>query len=176
MSEVMVEDTHVFLEGRAFKVVTADERERRDQLPIRAFLRRVRQAFGMDVVFVSRFAEGHRMIRFADSEPGDEYAVPEGASDPFEESYCHYIVEGRLPQVIRDTNDEPLALALAGTRICRVGSHLGVPIIAPDGSVYGTVCCFSHSPKLSLGEREELEALREIAVLLADALVSGEDH
>ncbi|TFZ03534.1 GAF domain-containing protein [Ramlibacter humi] len=174
MNEIMIKDAAVVLEDSAFRVVTADQRSARDQIPIRAFLSRVRHAFGMDVVFVSRFADGHRIIRFTDADLDDEYAVPEGASDPFEESYCHHIVEGRLPQVIRDTNDVPLALAITGTRICRVGSHLGVPIVASDGSVYGTVCCFSHAPKRSLGEREELEALREIAVLLADVLLDDE--
>jgi GAF domain-containing protein len=170
MSELLIDTADVVLEDGSFRVVTADQRNIREQIPIRSFLERIRRAFGMDVVFVSRFAGGQRVIRFADADPDDEYAVPEGAADPFEESYCHHIVEGRMPAVIPDTRSVPLAQTIAGTQACRVGSHLGAPIVASDGSVYGTVCCFSHAPQGSLGEREELVALREIAGLLAIAL------
>ncbi|MCG5029815.1 GAF domain-containing protein, partial [[Ruminococcus] torques] len=32
--------------------------------------------------------------------------------------------------------------------------HISVPIVLSDGSLFGTFCCFGHSPAPSLSERD----------------------
>ena len=155
-------------EGAQLVAITADDSRGRTDVPLQSFLRRMREAFDVDVVFVSQFVDGNRVIRAVDCDPDDEFGVPEGASDPLEASYCFHVAEGRLPQVIPDTSAEPLAMAIPGTHKARVGSHLSVPIIGPEGKAFGTVCCFSHEPDASIGTQVQLEMLKTVAALLAD--------
>lgn len=138
--------------------------------PIAELLARMQRAFDMDVVFVSQFVAGERLIRHVAARQLEDEAMLVGASDPLEESYCHLVVTGRLPQAIADTSRYPVAMALRGTHACRVGSHLAVPIVTDAGAVYGTVCCFSHAPIPEVDAREKLELLRTVASLLGSAL------
>lgn len=153
--------------GGEFVAVTGDSPPGASE-PLGAFLRRMRQAFEVDVVFVSEFAHGRRVIRELDCDADDEAAVLRGASDPLEESYCFHVAQRRLPQVIPDTAANPLAMSLPGTRAARVGSHLAVPIIGLDGRAFGTICCFSHGSDEGLGSQEQMITLQTIAVLLGE--------
>jgi hypothetical protein len=47
-----------------------------------------------------------------------------------------------------------------------VGAHLSVPVVLQDGSVYGTLCCFSHQAINWLAERD-VATMRSIAELVA---------
>jgi GAF domain-containing protein len=154
--------------GRHLVATTAEETGAKQEEPLSKFLGRIREAFGVDVVFVSQFVDGKRVVRAVDCDPDDEHGLPEGACDPLEESYCFHVVQGRLPQVIPDTRDFELAMNIAGTHTARVGSHLSVPIIGHDGGAFGTVCCFSHHPDGSIGSQVQMEILRSVAALLSD--------
>jgi EAL domain-containing protein (putative c-di-GMP-specific phosphodiesterase class I) len=79
------------------------------------------------------------------------------------------VVDGRLPQLIKDAAAHPEAAALPETRAVPIGSHLSVPIRLSDGRVYGTFCCFSFMPDVSLTERD-LQIMRVLAELLADQI------
>src|SRR6185436_8057197 len=73
-----------------------------DQLLPRA-LRALRTHLGMDVAFISEFREGRRVFRYVDA--AQQHAtVHVGASDPLEDTYCQRIVDGRLPELISDTD------------------------------------------------------------------------
>ena len=56
------------------------------QAPVGALLARVRDALGLDAVFVSQMVGGRRLIR---------NAACEGESDPLEEAYCLQLVSTR---------------------------------------------------------------------------------
>jgi EAL domain-containing protein (putative c-di-GMP-specific phosphodiesterase class I) len=92
-----------------------------------------------------------------------------GGADPLEASYCQRIVDGRLPELIQDATAVPAAMELRVTRALPVGAHLSVPIKLKDGSVYGTFCCFSFTPDLSLNQRD-LGMMRVFADLAADVI------
>jgi EAL domain-containing protein (putative c-di-GMP-specific phosphodiesterase class I) len=114
-------------------------------------LHAIRTHFGMDVAFISEFKDERRFFRFVDE------AAPfleVGASDPLEESYCKRVLEGRLPEVVPDARQEPAALELAVTLKLPVGAHLSVPIRLKNGSIFGTLCCFSRQPDVTLNERD----------------------
>ncbi len=112
-----------------------------------------RKLFGMDVAFVSEFQDGQRIFRYVDAEAGDDL-VKVNDSDPLEESYCQRIVDGRLPELIQDATRNPEALTLPATLAIPVGAHLSIPIQFSSGRVYGTFCCFSRAPDMSLGQRD----------------------
>ncbi|WP_010626748.1 EAL domain-containing protein [Halomonas sp. KM-1] len=114
-------------------------------------LHAIRTHFGMDVAFISEFKDERRFFRFVDE------AAPlleVGASDPLEESYCKRVLEGSLPEVVPDARQEPAALELAVTLKLPVGAHLSVPIRLKNGSIFGTLCCFSRQPDVTLNERD----------------------
>lgn len=128
---------------------------------MREALRAVREHLGMEVAFIAEFSGGHRVFRFVDA-ASDNPIIKPGDSNPLEESYCQRVVDGRLPQLMRDACQVPAALELPVTTALPVGAHLSVPIRLADGRTYGTFCCFSTTPDHSLRERD-LSMLRMFA-------------
>lgn len=124
-------------------------------------LHSVRTLLGMEVAFISEFRDGRRVFRYVDSQGGNA-PICVGASDPLEESYCQRVVDGRLPELIRDATQIPEALTLPATTVLPVGAHLSVPIRFSDGQLYGTFCCFSTIPDNTLNERD-IRAMRLFA-------------
>lgn len=120
---------------------------------VMATLHSVRTLLGMEVAFVSEFKEDRRVFRYVDA-TANSVPVCVGASDPLEDSYCQLVVNGRLPELIRDATQIPAALTLPVTTALPVGAHLSVPIRFSDGHVYGTFCCFSRSPESTLNDRD----------------------
>jgi EAL domain-containing protein (putative c-di-GMP-specific phosphodiesterase class I) len=116
-------------------------------------LRAIRRHFDMDVAFVSEFLDGRRYFRYVDS-LSDDPPISVGASEPLDRSYCQHVVEGRLPELIRDASRIPLAMTLPITTALPVGAHISVPIRFSDGRIYGTFCCFKSAPDPTLIERD----------------------
>ncbi len=133
-----------------------------------------RKHFGMEVAFVSEFRNGRRVFRFVDAKEGVDLIKVNG-SDPLEESYCQRIVDGRLPELIQDATDHPEALTLPATVALPVGAHLSVPIRFSSGRVYGTFCCFSRTPDMSLGNRD-VEAMQFFAEIVGKILEERQKH
>ncbi|TDR76436.1 sensor domain-containing phosphodiesterase [Paludibacterium purpuratum] len=117
-------------------------------------LHSVRTLLGMQIAFISEFKDGRRIFRFVDSAEDLPPLVCVGNSDPLEESYCQRVVDGRLPELIRDARQNAEAMTLPVTAALPVGAHLSVPIRFSDGHVYGTFCCFSLAPDATLNERD----------------------
>lgn len=129
-------------------------------------LRATRAHFGMDVAFLSKFDQGHRVFEAVD--PPDNYAsLKVGGSDPLEDSFCQRVVDGRLPESMPDAFLNPEAKSLPVTQALPVRAHLSVPLRRKDGSVFGTLCCFSHSADLSLNQRDA-DILRLMGKLFID--------
>lgn len=127
-------------------------------------LRTVRKHLGMDAAFVSHFRETDRVLEHVDADGTSP--IREGQVLPLEDGYCWKVVRGELPALIPDTSAVPAAMALPATRAIPIGAHLSVPIQLSNGTVYGTLCCFSRTPDLTLGERD-LRLLRAFGEILA---------
>jgi EAL domain-containing protein (putative c-di-GMP-specific phosphodiesterase class I) len=130
-------------------------------------LHAVREHLGMDVAFLAEFRAKDRIFRHVDAKT----AAPIQAGDTLslDRGYCQRVVDGRLPQLIKDARAHPEAAALPETSAVPIGSHLSVPIRLGDGRIYGTLCCFSFIPDVSLTERD-LQIMRVLAELLADQI------
>lgn len=149
-------------------LLAAPGRQAPGELPsVDRILDAVRKHLGMDIAFAARFADGRRQFthissdRPAPASPGD--------SEPQEDTFCYRILKGELPELIHDAADHPRAADLPITAALPVGSHLNVPLMLSDGSVYGSFCCLSHEPDLSLTARD-LETMRAFAALAADQI------
>ncbi len=153
-----------------FELIEAVRREQHggSQGHIGKVLHIVRKHLGMDVGFVSEFADGQRVFRYVDS-AAERSPIVVGGSDPIEDSYCQRVADGRLPQLICDACENLEAMTLAVTRKLPVGAHLSVPIHLSDGRLYGTFCCFSFTPDHSLTERD-LHMLTAFAAIAAELI------
>lgn len=147
--------------------VGESEIQGRESLP--QLLSAIRQHLQMDVAFVSEFVRGRRVFRTVDP-PDPANPVQPGASDPLDESYCQRVVDGRLPELMCDARQNPIAAALPVTHALPVGAHLSVPILLADGSCYGTFCCFSYTPDQSLDARDlnMMRVFADVAARLID--------
>ncbi len=146
----------------------ADSPEPTSDRAIEQLLRAVREHLDLDVAFVGEIKDGQRRFRHVDTRPGVD-AVKVGAADPLEQSYCHYVLAGKLPAFLADPKQHPVAAGLPVTHELPVGSHLSVPIRFSDGRVYGTFCCFSTRVESSL-DAGALSPLRLVADLAAGYL------
>lgn len=137
-------------------------------LPLADFLADVRLSLRMDVAFVGRFVDGRRVFALVEEDhPGE--TLQAGASDPIDATYCGLVARGQLPAVVADTRLCDATDRLPITRALGIGAYLSAPVVLSDGTVWGTVCCFSHGPRPDLGS-EAAQVLRSIAVLVAAAV------
>jgi EAL domain-containing protein (putative c-di-GMP-specific phosphodiesterase class I) len=128
-------------------------------------LHAIRSHLGMEVAYVSEFVGDRTVFRQVDA-PGLENIIKVGDSYSLDDVYCRHILEGRLPQLIPDTADHPVAVAMPMTQALPIGKHMSVPIRLPDGSVYGMFCCVGFKADRSLHERD-LQMMKVFADLAA---------
>lgn len=129
-----------------------------------AILAAVRNHLGMEIAFAARYVGDEREFTHIDA------AIPvpaaPGDREPVEQSYCHHILHGRLPELITNAADLPFAATLPITMALPVGCHISVPLRLRDGSLYGSFCCLSRNPDYSLTQRD-LAMVRAFADLAA---------
>lgn len=131
---------------------------------VRKVLRTIRKHLGMDVAYIAHFRETDRILEHVDAD--GITPLHAGLTISLDRGYCLRVVTGELPELIHDTATNPAVADLPETRLLSIASHLSVPITLGNGEVYGTLCCFSHTPDLSLGERD-LKVMRAFAEVLA---------
>jgi hypothetical protein len=148
-------------------VATSDSADPELPPSVTEVLRLLRLRLGMDVAFVSQLAGGRRWFKAVDCAP--EYAaIQAGGSDPVEQSWCQHVIEGRLPERIVDAAPY-IASGQAPAPGMPIGTHLSTPVCLPDGTVYGTLCCFSRDVQTDA----DISRLRYTASLLAARLGAG---
>ena len=153
-------------------VATADSSDPLLDDSVSQLLQTMRQRMAMDVVFVSEFVDGQRMFRYVDAAP-DAPELQPGDSSPLEESVCQRVVEGRVPELIRDLGAVPKE-KLPEIPF-RIGAHLSTPIVLADQRVYGTLCCFSAAPRPELVQAD-MDKLKMCATLVARKVALGQAH
>lgn len=124
----------------------------------------IRVHLDMDVSLITQFTPTQMLFRYVNAKP-EAFKIEQGSSAPLEGTICKRVVDGRLPPLMHDARKHPVAAKLEVTNKFPVGAHLSVPIVLEDGEIYGTLCCFSHSPNCLLSERDlhMMEAFAEIA-------------
>lgn len=151
---------------RDFLIVDGDKEAGHDA-QVDAILDAVRAHLGMEIAFAARFEGDQRRFTHIRT----ELPVPQrpGDCEPVEQSFCHHILAGRLPQLIHDAQEIPFAHELAITKALPVGCHISVPLLLKDGSLYGSFCCLSRDADHSLTERD-LNTVKAFADLASDQI------
>lgn len=139
---------------------------------IQRVLKTIRVHLGMDVAFVSHIVGGERIFKYVEGSTAlIELKVGDGG--PLDESYCQRVIDGRLPELMPDTSVVREAIAIPATQAIPVGAHMSVPLRFSDGSIYGTFCCFSHTARPGLNQRD-LDIMRAFAEITAYQIEAGE--
>jgi EAL domain-containing protein (putative c-di-GMP-specific phosphodiesterase class I) len=134
---------------------------------IDAILDAVRRHLGMEIAFTSRYDGDVREFTHISaaipvpSAPGDR--------EPADQSYCHHVLHGRLPELICNAADLSFASTLPITAALPVGAHISVPLRFRDGRVYGSFCCLSRNADYSLTDRD-LATVRAFAALAGEQI------
>jgi EAL domain-containing protein (putative c-di-GMP-specific phosphodiesterase class I) len=132
---------------------------------IKTALEAVRKHLNMEVAYLSEFVDGRSVFREVDA-PGLEALIKPGDSRSLDDVYCRHILAGRLPELMPNTADYPLALSMPITQAVPIGSHLSVPVRLPDGRAYGMFCCLSPRANTSLNPRD-LQIMKVFADMAA---------
>jgi EAL domain-containing protein (putative c-di-GMP-specific phosphodiesterase class I) len=103
-----------------------------------------------------------------------ELPIGAGFVEPRENTYCQFIVDGQLDEVIVDVAGNPLVNGLPITEALGIASYIGVPVHRKNGQLYGTLCAFSQTVDEAVRQRDT-EVLRAIATVVMD-LVEIEDR
>ena len=98
--------------------------------------------------------------------------VRPGAQLPWEESFCRAMVEGRAPRVATVTAAVPEYAALTKGLGRHVAAYLGVPLVTPDGQLFGTVCGVAFRAK-PLSVARDLPLVELTARMLSTLLTAG---
>jgi len=123
---------------------------------------------GWDLWMVTRVVGEHQIVLCA--QPEDQ--VRPGARLPWEESFCRQMVEGNAPRVATVTAVVPAYANLTKGLGRNVAAYLGVPIVAPDGSLFGTVCGIAFRAK-PLSATRDLPLVELMARVLGTLLAAG---
>lgn len=98
----------------------------------------LRVALPMTVWSVTRVENGRQTHLYLDEDNG--FGLTQGASHPWEQTFCIHMASGAAPAIAPDVPAVPLyarAAAGAGTEI---GTYAGAPVRESDGSLFGALC------------------------------------
>jgi EAL domain-containing protein (putative c-di-GMP-specific phosphodiesterase class I) len=112
-----------------------------------------RRHLGLDIAYVAELTGGRQVYRAVAGDAAS-FKIELDAGPPAEETYCHRLVAGEIPNVIQDTSEAPEVADLPITTEAQIGAYIGVPLRLSDHSLYGTFCCLNHSPDPTLDGRE----------------------
>lgn len=132
-----------------------------------AILEAVRQHLGMEIAYTSRYVGDEREFTHINSDL--QLPAKPGDREPLEQSFCYYVLQGRLPEIIHDAREYDLARQVPIVDALPVGAHLNVPLRYKDGSIYGSFCCLSRDVDRSLTERD-LRTMRAFADLAMEQI------
>ena len=134
---------------------------------VRRLLRSIGDQLGMDVAYIAELSDT-QVFHFLEGD-GASFGFTVAGTVRAEQTYCRRMVNGEIPSLICDAVNDPLVKDMRATAKARIGAYVGVPIVLPDGSTYGSLCVMSHSARPDLDERK-VESLRVYAGLVGQYL------
>lgn len=152
------------------------------RLGVERLLQLARRHLGMDVAFLAEFTNGKHVYRALDGDAASfGWELNEGL--PLAQTYCRRMTTGELPNAISDARADHRVKDLPVTAAADIGSYVGVPLKRADGTLYGSLCCFSHAAEslherdvsfmAMVGELVEVEVAAEAEHMAARARILG---
>jgi len=134
---------------------------------VRRLLRSIGDQLGMDVAYIAELSD-EQVFHFLEGD-GASFGLKVAGVVPAEKTFCRRMVDGEIPSLICDAVNDPLVKDMRATEKAGIGAYLGVPIVLPDGTTYGSLCVMSHTARPDLDE-QRVESLRLYAGLVGQYL------
>ncbi len=135
---------------------------------IEQILALAREHVGMEVAVLAEFSDADEVFRVIEGDAA-AFDLQTDESIPFQDSYSRRLLDaaprGLAPDARSDYRLEDLLL----DQLPVVGAYIGVPVLLPNGHVYGSLYCLSSAPHPSLDERD-VKFLSVLAQLVGDEL------
>ena len=122
---------------------------------------------GWDVWMVTR-VDGDRQI-VVRAYPSD--AAPPGTELPWAQSFCRQMIHG-APRLATVTAAVPAYAASSPGPFRTVAAYVGVPLVAPDLTLFGTLCGIAYRARPRSAGRE-LTVVESIARMLSTLMAAG---
>ncbi|MGH2819076.1 MAG: HD domain-containing phosphohydrolase [Actinomycetota bacterium] len=122
----------------------------------------------MEVAYVSEFVRGEEVYRILEGDPAS-FGLQRHAGLPLGHTYSQRLIDGRIPPVIPNAQQDDRVRRLYVTQVAGVGAYIGAPIVFASGRLYGAFGCFGGTPHEELGERD-VKYVQMIARLIGDQL------
>jgi EAL domain-containing protein (putative c-di-GMP-specific phosphodiesterase class I) len=135
-----------------------------------------KKSLDLSVAFLSRMDGTTQHLEVV--ETSVPVLVQEGARVRQDTSFCQAILDGKLPAVMPDVKEFPLAMTLPSARIPRIRSYVSTPVHLSDGSLYGTFCAFGFRSDKELGKRDEalMKVLASAAAVIVEPQVRDQER
>jgi EAL domain-containing protein (putative c-di-GMP-specific phosphodiesterase class I) len=134
---------------------------------VQRLVRLAQEHLGLDAVYVAEFVDGRQVYR-ALAGDARSFGLEVGDGPPLSGTYCELMVDGDIPNVIRDSSEDARVRDLPTTSAGGIAAYLGVPLRLSDGELYGTLCALSHTAQADLNPRDA-----RFLSLVADFMVDG---
>jgi GAF domain-containing protein len=147
--------------GAATRLGALEETELLDSLPEESFdrfTRLVSRVLGVPVALVSLVDDRRQFFKSAQG-----LAEPWASEreTPLSHSFCKHVVATAEPLLVTDARDDPRVADNLAIPDLGVVAYAGMPLLAPDGSVLGSLCAIDDHPRV--WTEEQLDTLRELA-------------
>ena len=126
----------------------------------RSVLDQLQRQVGMRLWMVTRAAGEHQVVLQAQNAP-EGYDVSAGTVLSWSGSLCAAMVAGDGPHIAPRVADVPAFASAPNRRRASIEAYVGVPLLHPDGQLFGTLCGFDPEPQDDhLADAEDLVLLQ----------------
>lgn len=112
-----------------------------------------RDYLGAHVSFLAEVEATHKVIRHA-AGPAAAAGLAPGTRFVLEDTYCHRLLQGLIPEAIYDARGDVRTRDIETTRTLGIEAYIGVPVVLADRRVLGTLCCINFSGDPARRERD----------------------
>ena len=123
---------------------------------------------GWDVRLVTRI-DGDRQV-VVRAIPSD--APPPGTELPWEQSFCRQMLCGSAPRLATVTAAVPAYASRSSGPFRTVAAYVGVPLVGPDLTLFGTLCGIAYRARPRSAARE-LSLVESTARMLSTLMAAG---
>ncbi len=129
-------------------------------------LQAARRRLAMDAAYLSELTPTEQIFVATTGPSAAAFGVEPGGRVPLADTYCQHVLATDAPFVIRDTDAEPRVADIPNRGIA---AYVGVPVRAPHGEVFGTLCCVHHEARQELADHD-LAVMETLADILGQHL------